>query len=1080
MKNKHLITIIVAAAVLMNCFCGVSIAQTVVGDAVFVSPTGSNNNDGTYGQPLQSINDAFKLAYEKGYKQIYLMGGEYDLSEEIVRIDAQYSGISLSAYDGEKVVLTGAKKLSTEKFTLSDNEKIPDSAKGKVYEAALSEFGIFGLDTYSTANEADASYYELFDETNQTQLARWPNNAWAYTGEVADGVATISGRKFRSNAPHIESWQDAPEAMASGYFRLDYTYDTSKIESVDAENSTITLKNSLSRGMISNKRYYVYNLIEELDSTGEYYIDTQENKLYYYPKADIAKSTLYLTYNTQPLISIAHGTRDVEIGGITFKYTRGSAIVADDAIDNVESNLETNENYPDSVTSISITGCDISYTGKAGLYLKGAKNCIVDSCNISHTGTTGVFMAGGQKNSLTQSGSMVYNCDISDAGRIKRSYSGGIYFRGTGLTAKNNYIHDIPHTAIFFYGPENEVSYNRLYNICYECYDSGAIYTGGNRTWYGNKINNNIIRGVRNHIFNKDSSKLQAIYLDDLMCGVEIKNNIFVDCNIALNSGGGRGNVFENNMVISGGKGTLFAARATESGLWFRSTVHTDYIGKATSSGVARYKLHSFVNGLSDTDKIVWQEKYPELFELYNDSVTQENAIIAYMTDKGYIVDGKVVQYIKGNESDLPTDAFLSGQPKNCVMRNNIFAGDNAKESYNEIASDVRLQGTFTDNKYLTLADIGFTDYANGDYSYGKSFIGFENINTEMIGLCESKWRTFSGNEYSAEKYLIEHSAPSVQTYESFEAYEVGEAVQSAFEVSTSSKTGLYSSLIAQNGDNKALLLKSSANENGNDITELRFSPLDTTKGIVSIGMSIWFENLSRDLADMHFIGYDEGKYDYDVSTERISIEPEKGMRPYGMADNRTCDIASFQDLKSGFVRVRFDLDYANQKYSVYTYNKETGLWDIKIDNRATNIPQYVERVIFKNYTGSGATYLNKGFITQTEYEKPMLLWIDDFFTGYLPPIIEQSNAQYSENSLVLNGRVVTTASLNAVVIGASYNENGQLVSATSDNIELGTAQANDISLDLENKSASYTKLFLWNNLSNMTPLAEAKFTEIN
>lgn len=1079
MKIKHLITIIVAIAVLVNCFCGVSMAESSVGDAVFVSPTGSNGNEGTYEQPLQSINEAFKLAQKKRYGQIYLMGGEYDLSEESVRIDAQYSGISLSAYDGQIPVLVGAKKIEGE-FILSENEKIPDSARGKVYEIKLSECGIAELDTYSSANEADASYYELFDEKTQTQLARWPNDTWAYTGEVADGVATISGRKFKSNAPHIESWKNAAEAMSSGYFRLDYTYDTSEIESVDAENSTITLKNSLSRGMISNKRYYVYNLIEELDASGEYYIDTQENKLYYYPKADIDESTLYLSYNTQPLISIAHGTRDVKIEGITLKYTRGNAIVAADNIDGVESNLENNENYPDSVTNISITGCDISYTGKVGVYLKGAKNCIVDSCNISHTGTTGVYMAGGQKNSLTQSGSMVYNCDISDAGRIKRSYSGGIYFRGTGLTAKNNYIHDIPHTAIFFYGPENEVSYNRLYNICYECYDSGAIYTGGNRTWYGNKINNNIIRGVRNHIFNKDSSKLQAIYLDDLMCGVEVKKNIFVDCNIALNSGGGRGNIFENNMVISGGKGTLFAARATESGLWFRSTVSTKYIGNATSSGVAYYKLHSFVNGLSDTDKAIWQEKYPELFDLYNDSVAQENAIIAYMTGKGYISNGKVEQYIKGNESDLPKECFLSGQPTNCVMRNNIFAGDNAVESYNEIASAVSSQGEFTGNKYLSLADIGFADYANGDYSYGNSFIGFENINTEMIGLCESDWRTLSGNEYSAEKYLIEHTAPSSQTYESFEAYEVGEAVQCGFEVSTSSKTGLYSSLIAQHGENRALLLKSSANENGNDITELRFSPLDTTKGIVSIGMSIWFENLSRDLADMHFIGYNEGKYDYDVSTERISIEPEKGMRPYGMGDNRTCDIASFSALKSGFVRVRFDLDYSKQTYSAYTYNKETGLWDIKINNRATNVPQYVERVIFKNYTGNGRTYLDKGLITQAEYEKPMLLWIDDFFTGYLPPIIENSNAKYTGTKLNLSGRVVTTASRSAVVIGASYSESGQLVSVKTDAIELGSIMANDISLDLENKSASYTKLFLWNNFSDMTPIADAKITEIN
>ena len=1044
-------------------------------DAIYAAPSGNDSSPGTMAQPVKTINRALALAAENNISSVILRGGEYDQSEESVRITK--SGITLSSYEGERAVIVGAKKLSADSFALSNDSRIPASAQGMVYEADLSQLykNEYAQKPFCwiTAGNVSAPA-ELFVKDEKTTVARWPNSGWAYTGETENALTDINSLEFKTSAS-VQNWQNAYDAMAIGYFRLDYAYDAAKIDSVNAENSTVkllpTYNGQLSRGMISNRRYYVYNLLEELDTAGEYYIDSRTKKLFYYPGGTMEDKQIYLSVNEEPLVSIAHGTSNVTIENITLCNTRGDAVAACDEIEGVSQNFENNQNYPDSVTNIKLRGLDIHNTGKRAIALYGAKGCTVQSCNLSDTGSSAVFLAGGQQNSLTSSETSVVNCDIQNAGRRERAYSGGIYLRGTGFEIKNNYLHDIAHSAIFFFGSENKIKQNRIYRSCYECYDSGAIYTGGSRVWWGNEIEENIIRGVRNHLFDKETANVHCIYLDDLMCGVSIKKNIFADCHNAVNSGGGRNNVFEGNIVLDASKGVLFAERAL-AGLWYRSVISAEYMS-GTSSGTAYYKLHSFIESLTSEQKEMWFAKYPGLSQLYEESVRQNNAI------KNYIEENQITGKLSSKPQNATEEMLLSGVPKGCSVSGNIFAGANVNEDgYNKIAQSVSENGSVSGNAfYENIQSEWFNDYLNGDYTVNNLPGGFTAPNVGSIGTYTDEWRL---NTERNERQLLEHKASGYIT-ESFSSHTPGTAVQPAFEMSAASKTGLYSALVQSINGNNALALKSNANENGNDTAVLRFTPLNTTNGIVSVGFSLSVENMSRDLSELSLVGYNENEYDKDIKTERFILTPGNALRVYGTSSGSTNSvIADYAALKSGFVKIRIDLDYQNQAYSVYRYDSADGAWVCAINARPAAVAQYIDRIRLVTYTGNGANYLNKGVITQEEYSSPTIFWIDDIYTGAQRTVIESAGIFSDEIGLNFKGSVFSTYNEDkpACAIAAVYGENGALIEARKLNVTLTTG-GNLLNIPFENTGAS-AALYVFEDEHSLKPAAECVKTKIH
>lgn len=80
--------------------------------------------------------------------------------------------------------------------------------------------------------------------------------------------------------------------------------------------------------------------------------------------------------------------------------------------------------------------------------------------------------------------------------------------------------------AIRFAGNYHIIQNNDIYNVCYETSDVGVIYTLRDWTFHGNQVCNNLIHDI---IISLEFG-LAAVYLDDMVSGIQVERNQTIDC----------------------------------------------------------------------------------------------------------------------------------------------------------------------------------------------------------------------------------------------------------------------------------------------------------------------------------------------------------------------------------------------------------------------------------------------------------------------------------------------------------------------------------------------------------------------
>jgi hypothetical protein len=104
-----------------------------------------------------------------------------------------------------------------------------------------------------------------------------------------------------------------------GFFGQNWFDERRAIESVDHEAKTITLATPTNYAFKRGQRFYYYNVIDELDSAGEYLIDRDNGVLYFYPPSAIASNTdAVLSVLNSALIAIAGS--NITFSGLLFFF----------------------------------------------------------------------------------------------------------------------------------------------------------------------------------------------------------------------------------------------------------------------------------------------------------------------------------------------------------------------------------------------------------------------------------------------------------------------------------------------------------------------------------------------------------------------------------------------------------------------------------------------------------------------------------------------------------------------------------------------------------------------------------------
>lgn len=563
------------ALLLTFCF----LAPTTSAKEFYVSPAGSDQNDGTLDAPLASIASAkakvraFKQANPGEAVTVYLRGGKYYLTEPVVFSPAD-SGtaegpVVYKAYESEVPQVLGGVKLDGLKW-----EKTNDNVfKTKVPEGLVFE--------------------TLFINGQQQILARYPNyteDAPAFNGVAADCLSP----------QRVATWEDPTH----GYFHAMHPARWGGIHfqiTGKKNDGEVTRRGGTqnNRGSGQHKDHrYVENIFEELDDVHEWYLNRNTSELYLNPAPGVDLGSAEVEVAALEQLFVFKGTektpvQHVSLEGLTLKRTIRTFMKTDVRLLRSDWTIyrggvvhfEGTEHcaLKDSVLS------DLG--GNAVFFNLYNSQCSVEGCHIYNVGASGVCFVGdvgsareenynigdapaldemdlerGPANQNYPQHCRVDNNLIYNIGMVEKQTAGVHISLAAYITVSRNSIYDVPRAGINISEGKwggHVLEYNDVFLTVQETHDHGAFNSWGRDRYYtksrgeaGNRVakhgyglvkldmlDKNIIRNNRwrcDHGWDID--------LDDGSAWYDVYNNVCLSGGIKLRDGMLR-NTYNNVMV---------------------------------------------------------------------------------------------------------------------------------------------------------------------------------------------------------------------------------------------------------------------------------------------------------------------------------------------------------------------------------------------------------------------------------------------------------------------------------------------------------------------------------------------------
>lgn len=535
---------------------GICLGTAVHAD-FYVSPTGADANPGTLGKPFASLErarDAVRTAHASGKSTtgsmtVWLRGGDF-VRTNALEFTAADSGTAAApvvwrAYRNERVRLLGGRVLPHFEVIRDPaiQARLDPAARDHVLQLdlhalGLTEFGAMKSRGFSRA--ITPAHCELFHRGQPMNLARWPNEgAWekiagfpvsAGKGDEHGGQIGDLPGGFLYSGDRPNRWQDLSEIWVHGYWAWDWANSYEQVTELDREHHLIrTAAPHGLYGFRTGQRFQFLNILEELDQPGEWYLDRAKGRLYFWPPTGErpgSRDETILSLLDQPLLRF-QGTRHVVVQGLILEATRSSGVEIHGGLSN------------------RIAGCVLQNIGNTGVIVDGGTGHVVANCDVFDTGDGGVSLSGGDRQTLTPSGHVVENCHFQRQGRWSKCYVPAVLLAGVGQRVSHNHIHDHPHTAILFTGNDHLIEFNDIHHVALETGDVGAIYTGRDYSYRGNRIRHNFI-----HETGGVGMGSMGVYMDDCVSGTEVYGNVFQKVHWAMFIGGGRDHQVMNNLFI--------------------------------------------------------------------------------------------------------------------------------------------------------------------------------------------------------------------------------------------------------------------------------------------------------------------------------------------------------------------------------------------------------------------------------------------------------------------------------------------------------------------------------------------------
>lgn len=555
-------------------------------------------------------------------------GGEYFL-DSAVKVKALESPLTLAPLNRKPVTFSGQK-------AVTDWEP----AFGAVLKADLRKCGIedFGV-VAGEKNRVDL----YFDGVRQ-QIARWPDEGFTNGGKAVGPtekeetwihVHGTNEGMIEYTDPRIEKWVEEKDPQLFGYWYWDWCGVYHKPASVDTVKHVLTVDQPFHKhGYRDNCRFYGFNLLCELDSPGEYYIDREEGVIYWYPQPGFDAEdprTAVSVFGRSSLINIIK-CKNLTVRDINLVGARNDGI-----------HIKGGEN-------VTVDGCHIECIGNNAISIEGGSGHKVTGCLIEQLGCGGIIATGGNRKTLEPAGFEVCDDIIRDFTLYQRTYAPAVGFTGCGMSIHHNRFQNSPSSALGIYGNDIDISFNQIFDVVTESDDQGGLDCYYNYSFRRIVLKNNYWRNIRGGMF----AGAAAIRFDDIISGQVVEGNVFEGC-----GGAGFGAV-----QINGGKdnrisGNLFydCHYAVSCIPWSEQDWRNKYMwqeGKMTE-----------VDAFSE----LYLSRYPELKEPLHENISRN-----YVSDNLAVKVGAL--FLNGNRNVVSNNTVIDKdvQPLSYYLQDSVLS----------------------------------------------------------------------------------------------------------------------------------------------------------------------------------------------------------------------------------------------------------------------------------------------------------------------------------------------------------------------------------------------------------------------
>jgi hypothetical protein len=490
-----------------------------------------------------------------------------------------------------------------------------------------------GLEIFSPSNRAGGAAAPL-------TLARYPNREKQPSQWSSGKVKNYTISPDSTTTLHLPAWSaqlsNDPGSIYVHYLGgLRWNDHDNMLSSLSLSPPSLSLAPCFSRyaGEAYNTlddlgTYYAYNILAELDEPGEYYVNRTSMKAYVWlPDSDssywdVAPWGLPVANASAPMRSVdaartAHFTADAlrrprSTDPIVAYASINATVLNLDSVSFLSFENVVIEFSRDAIvlmnnaSNITFDNVVIENGGSMAINVTGGVGLLVNNSVIRGAGSGAVFLYSGDRVLISPAQHTIQQSTLSYSNRYMFCYVPMVALADCGNRIIDSELFGGPHQGVFISGNDHFLSGTHLHDLVQAMSDSGAVYMGRDWTYRGNVIAHNKFERI-NSVDNGDD--VSAVYLDDMVSGFNITDNIFIDVSRALLLGGGRDIVFSRNF-INGIAGGHSAVAFDNRGMGWSSKSCTPPSGE----------LVEFLSRVPYNTSATWIDAFPGLVHILEDA----------------------------------------------------------------------------------------------------------------------------------------------------------------------------------------------------------------------------------------------------------------------------------------------------------------------------------------------------------------------------------------------------------------------------------------------------------------------------